>query len=111
MVLRVVKQDLASYVLLFCEKPSEFQLIHTYDRKIYKKAFLACRKHRIDFSIFVEHDPHVFHENISSFVDQIDDVDHLNLFLTSIGYVSDITTLDIKALYLKVKLIGSHHWL
>ncbi|OCB85125.1 IkappaB kinase complex, IKAP component [Sanghuangporus baumii] len=58
------------------------------EAKSYRKAFLACRKHRIDLTILVQHDPATFLENISSFVDQIDDVDHLNLFLTNIGQSS-----------------------
>lgn len=52
----------------------------------YRKAFLACRKHRIDLNIVVDHDPATFMERLPSFVDQIDDVDHLNLFLTSLGH-------------------------
>ncbi|EJD08171.1 IkappaB kinase complex, IKAP component [Fomitiporia mediterranea MF3/22] len=68
MVLVVVKQDI--------------------ETKNYRKAFLACRKHRIDLSILVEHDPTAFLENVSSFVEQIDDVDYLNLFLTGLGQTS-----------------------
>ncbi|KAL5512586.1 hypothetical protein ACEPAG_3239 [Sanghuangporus baumii] len=58
------------------------------EAKNYRKAFLACRKHRIDLTILVQHDPSTFLENVSSFIDQIDDVDHLNLFLTNIGQSS-----------------------
>ncbi|THH05467.1 hypothetical protein EW145_g4776 [Phellinidium pouzarii] len=54
----------------------------------YKKAFLACRKHRLDLNILVEHNPAAFLENIPSFVDQIEDVDYLNLFLTNLGQSS-----------------------
>ncbi|KAI5122330.1 hypothetical protein M0805_002497 [Coniferiporia weirii] len=55
------------------------------DAKDYRKAFLTCRKHRIDLSILVEHNPSGFLENIASFVEQIEEVDYLNLFLTSLG--------------------------
>ena len=36
----------------------------------------------------MEYDPKAFLENISSFVEQIDDVDHLNLFLTRLSQSS-----------------------
>ncbi|KDQ56269.1 hypothetical protein JAAARDRAFT_36447 [Jaapia argillacea MUCL 33604] len=51
----------------------------------YRKAFLACRKHRIDLNVLVEHDQESFMVNLESFVEQIDDVEYMNLFLTSIG--------------------------
>jgi elongator complex protein 1 len=53
----------------------------------YRKAFLACRKHRIDLSFIIEHDRAKFLEDISSFVEQVHEVDHINLFLTGIGCV------------------------
>lgn len=53
----------------------------------YRKAFLACRKHRIDLEILVHHNPEAFFSRISTFLEQIDDVDYINLFLTSVGYV------------------------
>lgn len=65
MVMEVVKSDL--------------------DAGLWRKAFMACRKHRIDFSIIVEHNQEVFMASISAFVDQIEDVDYINLFLTSVG--------------------------
>ncbi|KAH9915816.1 IKI3 family-domain-containing protein [Fomitopsis serialis] len=51
----------------------------------YGKAFAACRKHRIDLNVLVEQDRNQFKNNLPRFVDQVDDVDHINLFLTSIG--------------------------
>ncbi|KAH7106712.1 IKI3-domain-containing protein [Auriculariales sp. MPI-PUGE-AT-0066] len=51
----------------------------------YQTALIACRKHRIDLNIIVEHNPAMFLANVSKFIDQISDVDHLNLFLTAIG--------------------------
>ena len=53
----------------------------------YRKAFLDCRKHRLDLSILVEHDPERFLKAVPSFVEQLDDTDYLNLFLTNLGYV------------------------
>jgi elongator complex protein 1 len=55
------------------------------DAGLWRKAFMACRKHRIDFSIIVEHNQEVFMASIPAFVEQIEDVDYINLFLTSVG--------------------------
>ncbi|KAH7928721.1 IkappaB kinase complex, IKAP component [Leucogyrophana mollusca] len=49
------------------------------------KAFLACRKHRIDLSVIVEHNKDAFMAGIPAFVEQVKDVDYINLFLTSLG--------------------------
>ncbi|KAJ3564648.1 hypothetical protein NP233_g8162 [Leucocoprinus birnbaumii] len=65
LVMEVVKQDL--------------------DTGEYRKAFFACRKHRIDLNVIVEHDRARFLQNVASFVEQVHEVDHLNLFLTTIG--------------------------
>ena len=54
----------------------------------YSKAFVACRKHRIDFNVFLEHKRDAFMGNLSLFVEQVDDIDYINLFLTSIGLVA-----------------------
>ncbi|KAF9647728.1 Elongator complex protein 1 [Thelephora ganbajun] len=51
----------------------------------WRKAFLSCRKHRIDLNILVEHNPDSFFSDLSKLVEQIDDVDYINLFLTSVG--------------------------
>ncbi|KAF7294045.1 polymerase II transcription elongation factor [Mycena kentingensis (nom. inval.)] len=55
------------------------------DARRYRKAFLACRKHRIDLSVLVEHDHAAFIGNLALFVEQVHEVDHINLFLTSVG--------------------------
>ncbi|GLB37914.1 hypothetical protein LshimejAT787_0409650 [Lyophyllum shimeji] len=65
LVMEVVKQDIAA--------------------GNYRKAFLACRKHRIDLNVLVEYDQTKFLERIPLFVDQIHEVDHINLFLTNLG--------------------------
>lgn len=46
---------------------------------------MACRKHRIDLSVIVEYNQQVFMVSIPAFVGQIEDVDYINLFLTSVG--------------------------
>ncbi|KAG6839915.1 hypothetical protein C0991_010395 [Blastosporella zonata] len=65
LVMEVVKQDI--------------------DAGNYRKAFFACRKHRIDLNVLVDHDEAKFLERISSFVEQIHEVDHINLFLSGLG--------------------------
>ncbi|KAI0326070.1 IkappaB kinase complex IKAP component [Cubamyces sp. BRFM 1775] len=65
MVMEIVKQDI--------------------DSGNYGKAFTACRKHRIDLNVFVEHDREAFIKGIPSFVEQVADVDYINLFLTNLG--------------------------
>ncbi|KAI0076404.1 IkappaB kinase complex IKAP component [Panus rudis PR-1116 ss-1] len=65
LVMRIVRQD--------------------FDRREYAKAFSACRRHRIDLNVFVEHNRPAFLQDISLFVDQVNDADHINLFLTNIG--------------------------
>ncbi|KAG6856745.1 hypothetical protein H0H87_001089 [Tephrocybe sp. NHM501043] len=65
LVMEVVKQDI--------------------DAGNYRKAFFACRKHRIDLNVLVDHDEAKFLERISSFVEQIHEVDHINLFLSNLG--------------------------
>ncbi|KAF9237879.1 pol II transcription elongation factor [Melanogaster broomeanus] len=51
----------------------------------WKTAFLSCRKHRIDLSIIVQHNQDAFMDGVSVFIDQVQDVDYINLFLTNIG--------------------------
>ncbi|KAJ2918056.1 hypothetical protein MD484_g2395, partial [Candolleomyces efflorescens] len=51
----------------------------------YRKAFFACRKHRIDLNVLVDHDQEQFLDRVPQFVEQIHEIDHLNLFLTLIG--------------------------
>ncbi|KAF7350896.1 polymerase II transcription elongation factor [Mycena sanguinolenta] len=55
------------------------------DARQYRKAFLSCRKHRIDLNALVEHDHTAFLENLPLFVEQVHEVDHINIFLTGVG--------------------------
>ncbi|KAG8762167.1 hypothetical protein FRC11_010683 [Ceratobasidium sp. 423] len=55
------------------------------ERGDFRKAFLTCRKHRIDLHVLVEYAPIVFTDDPGQFVDQIPEADHLNLFLTGLG--------------------------
>jgi elongator complex protein 1 len=63
----------------------------------YRKAFIACRKHRIDLNALVEHDKSSFLKNIPVFVEQVNEVDYINLFLTSLGLVGSIFSLKLPA--------------
>ncbi|KAF8661467.1 hypothetical protein AX16_001304 [Volvariella volvacea WC 439] len=65
LVMEVVKQDL--------------------DRGNYRKAFFACRKHRIDLNVLVNHNEAKFLKSVKEVVEQIHEVDHINLLLTNIG--------------------------
>ncbi|KAG9221313.1 hypothetical protein CCMSSC00406_0009424 [Pleurotus cornucopiae] len=65
LVMEVVRQDIAQHN--------------------YRKAFLACRKHRIDFSVIVESNQEDFLENLPVFLEQVHEVDYINLFLTTIS--------------------------
>ncbi|KAH6585500.1 hypothetical protein BASA50_001109 [Batrachochytrium salamandrivorans] len=56
---------------------------HSIDRLDYKTAFVACRKHRIDMNLIVDHSPEAFWLHISDFVIHINDADHLNLFISN----------------------------
>ncbi|KAH9039879.1 IkappaB kinase complex IKAP component, partial [Lactarius pseudohatsudake] len=51
----------------------------------YRKAFLACRKHRIDLNVIVDRDPKLFRERLPFFLEQVGDVDYINLFLTNLA--------------------------
>ncbi|KZO97402.1 IKI3-domain-containing protein [Calocera viscosa TUFC12733] len=57
-------------------------------RTDYRSAFLACRKHRIDLNVLVDHDTPRFMKDIPQFVEQVDDPDYVNLFLSGIGQSS-----------------------
>lgn len=54
------------------------------DEKNYLTAFLACRSHRVDLNILHDHDPREFMANVALFVDQINKVDFIDLFLSSL---------------------------
>ncbi|THH29047.1 hypothetical protein EUX98_g5147 [Antrodiella citrinella] len=51
----------------------------------FAKAFAACRRHRVDLNVFLEHKRDIFLKSIPQFLDQVSDVDYINLFLTSVG--------------------------
>lgn len=54
------------------------------DKKKYRKAFLACRNHRVDMNILHDHAPQQFISNVSLFVEQVQKVEHIDLFLSQL---------------------------
>ncbi|KAH9985168.1 IKI3 family-domain-containing protein [Russula vinacea] len=70
-------------------RPMVMAAIHAdADAGNYRKAFVTCRKHRIDLNVIVDRDPKLFRERLSSFIEQVYDVDYINLFLTNLGQSS-----------------------
>ncbi|QRV80523.1 Pol II transcription elongation factor [Ceratobasidium sp. AG-Ba] len=55
------------------------------ERGEFRRAFLACRKHRVDLDLLVDFSPTVFADQPTRLADQVPEVDHLNLFLTGLG--------------------------
>jgi elongator complex protein 1 len=57
---------------------------HAIEAKEYRGAFLACRKHRIDLNILIDHAFDQFCEMVDEFITQIKEPDYLNLFITGL---------------------------
>ena len=54
------------------------------NQKSYKKAFIACRKHRVDMNIIHDHAPQQFISSLGLFLDQVKKVEHIDLFLSQL---------------------------
>lgn len=54
------------------------------DARRYLTAFLHCRAHRVDLNVLYDHKPESFLSDVGEFVQQVNNVDHLNLFLSSL---------------------------
>lgn len=50
----------------------------------YRKAFLACRNQRVDMNILHDHDPQQFISCVEIFLEQIQKVEHIDLFLSQL---------------------------
>ncbi|KAI3630061.1 hypothetical protein MIR68_011496 [Amoeboaphelidium protococcarum] len=50
----------------------------------YQQAVVQCRKHRIDMNIICDYNFDQFVENVDQFVSQVNNVEHLNLFLSNL---------------------------
>jgi len=57
------------------------------DEKNYKRAFSYCRTQRVDMNILYDHRPAQFISNVGLFLDQLEDVTYIDLFLSSLKYV------------------------
>lgn len=54
----------------------------------YKRAFTNCRTQRVDMNILYDHAPDQFLSNVPLFIDQIKKVTYIDLFLSSLRYVT-----------------------
>ncbi|KAI4149351.1 MAG: hypothetical protein LQ340_004684 [Diploschistes diacapsis] len=54
------------------------------DENRYKKAFLACRNHRVDMNILHDHAPGKFLYSVDVFIDQVQKLEHIDLFLSQL---------------------------
>jgi hypothetical protein len=64
---------------------AQFKVTHrTINRIDYRSAFLACRTNRIDLNILYDEDPQLFNDHVDTFLSQVHEVDHINLFLSNL---------------------------
>lgn len=54
------------------------------DEKNYRRAFMYCRSQRVDMNILYDHRPAQFLSNVALFLDQLNDVGHIDLFLSGL---------------------------
>ena len=52
--------------------------------KNYKRAFFACRNHRVDMNILHDYAPVQFMSSVALFVDQVKKKEHIDLFLSQL---------------------------
>ena len=52
----------------------------------YGSAFAFCRSQRVDMNILYDHKPDQFLANVALFLDQLNDVTYIDLFLSSLRY-------------------------
>lgn len=50
--------------------------------KSYRKAFISCRTHRINLDILHDYSPELFFDNMELFINQVEEVDYLNFFIS-----------------------------
>ncbi|XP_009859423.2 elongator complex protein 1 [Ciona intestinalis] len=50
----------------------------------YRDAFILMRKHRINMNLLYDHSPQQFNNKVEHFIEQLDSVDYLNLFLSEL---------------------------
>lgn len=74
------------------------------NEKEYGKAFAHCRTQRVDMNILYDHNPGQFLSNVGLFLDQLDDVSYIDLFLASLREddVTEVMYKDTKKVRLEV---------
>jgi elongator complex protein 1 len=50
----------------------------------YGQAFTMMRRHRIDLNFFYDNNPRVFLDHLKDFVEQVDNIEYLNLFISAL---------------------------
>ncbi|OAQ71074.1 IKI3 family protein [Pochonia chlamydosporia 170] len=70
------------------------------DEKNYSRAFAYCRTQRVDMNILYDHQPAQFLANVGLFLDQLNDLTYIDLFLSSLREedVTEIMYKDTKKL-------------
>lgn len=58
------------------------------EQKDYGVAFATCRTQRVDMNILFDHRPEQFLEGVGGFLEQVGDPANVDLFLSSLRYVS-----------------------
>ncbi|KAH8196308.1 hypothetical protein TruAng_009520 [Truncatella angustata] len=76
------------------------------EEKYYGRAFANARTQRVDMNILYDHKPQQFLENVSLFLEQLDDITYIDLFLSSLRE-EDVT----QTMYINTKLVGSQEGL
>ena len=61
------------------------QVIEDIEALEYGKAFRMLRQHKIDINLMYDVNPDKFMSNIAKFVKEVNQVDHLNLFINSLS--------------------------
>ena len=60
------------------------------EEKNYSRAFSYCRTQRVDMNILYDHRPAQFLASVGQFLDQLNNVAYIDLFLSSLKYVSPV---------------------
>jgi elongator complex protein 1 len=56
------------------------------DEDNFKSAFLICRSQRVDMNIIYDYNPSKFMTGVGRFVDQVQKIEYLDLFLSQLRY-------------------------
>ena len=71
-----------------CPRPMVLDVVRDLlDRRTYGDALRISRAHRVDLNLLHDHAPRAFLADVPTLLAQVDQVDHLNLLLSSMRYV------------------------